>query len=173
MTAHLAVRSRARRRRTGPGNTVRDPESDARASADRACRRGARNRLSSVGRLDRVRLIQGDGAHLPVLTGVVDAVFMSFVLDLFDTPEIPQVLAECRRVLRSGGRLGVVSLFLSERPGFMTMLYEGGHRLLARLLDCRPIPAPRMLEKGGFSDLAVQVTSVCGLPVVAVIGTTP
>lgn len=132
-----------------------------------------RSRLTKAGQLAHIRLIQGDGACLPLAASIVDAVFMSFVLELFDTPEIPQVLAECRRVLRSGGRLGNVSLFLPERPGLMVVLYEGGHRLFPRLLDCRPIPVPHILGKAGFSDLTVQKTSVCGLPIVAVVGTTP
>jgi demethylmenaquinone methyltransferase/2-methoxy-6-polyprenyl-1,4-benzoquinol methylase len=129
----------------------------------------ARARLTRAGQFAHVRLIQGDGAHLPLAAGIVDAVFMSFVLELFDTPEIPQVLAECRRVLRSRGRLGVVSLLLPERPGLMVTLYEGGHRLLPRLLDCRPIPVLEMLAKVGFSDTAVQKTSVWGLPVVVAV----
>ena len=129
-----------------------------------------RFRLMRAGRLPRVRLIQGDGAHLPLAAGVVDAVFMSFVLELFDTPEISRVLAECHRVLRRGGRLGVVSLLLPERPSLTVALYQAGHRLFPRLLDCRPIPVLPMVAGAGFSDVAVQKTSVCGLPVLVVVG---
>lgn len=129
----------------------------------------ARSRLTRAGQLAYVRLVQGDGARLPFAPGVVDAVFMSFVLELFDTPEIFGVLAECHRVLRRAGRLGVVSLGLPERPSLTVALYEAGHRLFPRLVDCRPIPLLQMLEKAGFSEVAVQKTSVCGLPVVVAV----
>jgi ubiquinone/menaquinone biosynthesis C-methylase UbiE len=123
----------------------------------------ARSRLHRARR--RAHFIQGDGAHLPVAAAAVDAVFMGFVLELFDTPEIPQVLAECRRVLRPGGRLGAVSLFPPRRPGLALALYEAGHRLAPRLVDCRAIPMPQMLVDAGFSGMSVRMTSLAGLPV--------
>jgi ubiquinone/menaquinone biosynthesis C-methylase UbiE len=132
-----------------------------------------RSRLTRGGWLARVGLIQGDGARLPLTAGVVDVVFMSFVLELFDTPEIPEVLAECRRVLRRGGRFGMVSLFLPERPGLTVALYEAAHRMFPRLLDCRPIPVRQMVARAGFSDVAVQKCSLCGLPVMVAVGKAP
>ena len=68
----------------------------------------ARERLAKEHLIDKVELSCGDATHLPYPDGSMDAVFMSFALELFDTPEIPQVLTECKRVLRAGGRIGVV-----------------------------------------------------------------
>ena len=67
----------------------------------------ARERVEKEHLIDRVELSCGDATHLPYPDGSMDAVFMSFTLELFDTPEITQVLASYaraapRRTNRSG-----------------------------------------------------------------------
>jgi ubiquinone/menaquinone biosynthesis C-methylase UbiE len=96
-------------------------------------------RVARSGHAERVELVLGDAAHLPFEEEFFDAVFMSFVLELFDTPDIPKVLSECSRVLKKGGRICVVSLSRSGGTKPMRGLYEWGHRKFPRLLDCRPI----------------------------------
>jgi len=127
----------------------------------------ARRRLVHAGHRGRTGVVRGQADRLPIGAGAVDAVTMSFVLDLIDTDQIAAVLAECRRVLRPGGRLAVVALDLVDRPPTTARLYLWGHRHLPRLLDCRPIPVADLLTATGWQAHAVRHLSTAGLPVAA------
>ena len=70
----------------------------------------AQARLSKAGLSGSVELKCGDATSLPFEAGFFDAIYMSFTLELFDTPEIGVVLNECQRVLRSDGRIGIVAM---------------------------------------------------------------
>lgn len=132
----------------------------------------AQQRLEQKGLTATGTAVQGDAVHLPFASGSFGAGYMSFTLELFDTPEIPTVLAECRRVLLPGGRLAVVALS-KEQPGpLMQRAYERGHERFPRWLDCRPIYVERALDDGGFTVVAHRVMSLWGLPVGVVVGQT-
>jgi ubiquinone/menaquinone biosynthesis C-methylase UbiE len=129
-------------------------------------------RLERLHLNERAELICGDATHLPYPDASLDAVFMSFTLELFDTPEIPQVLAECKRVLRPRGRIGVVAITKEGREGFAVEAYEWTHRHFPNLLDCRPIFVRRELELAGFSIEDASITSMW-VSVEIVVGTKP
>jgi demethylmenaquinone methyltransferase/2-methoxy-6-polyprenyl-1,4-benzoquinol methylase len=80
----------------------------------------------------------------------MDAVFMSFTLELFDTAEIPAVLAQCRRVLRAGGRIVVVGMSKEGAHGLVYEAYEWTHRHFPNFVDCRPILVSQVLAAAGF-----------------------
>jgi demethylmenaquinone methyltransferase/2-methoxy-6-polyprenyl-1,4-benzoquinol methylase len=99
---------------------------------------------------DRVTLDCGDAEDLPYPSDSFEGIFMSFTLELFDTPEIPRVLAQCKRVLRPGGRIVVAAVSREAERGLALRAFEWTHRHFPNLLDCRPIYARRVLEAAGF-----------------------
>jgi ubiquinone/menaquinone biosynthesis C-methylase UbiE len=114
--------------------------------------------------------IQGDGAHLPLARDTFDALFSAFTLELFSEEEIHVVLGECSRVLKPGGRLGVVSLAGSPRT-FSVQLYELAHQLFPVAVDCRPIPLVELVEENGFCIQTADKTLNWGLPVMITVST--
>jgi len=122
-----------------------------------------RSRVEVAGMAERVVLECGDAVRLPFAPDFFDGIFISFALELFDTPEIPLVLSECMRTLRRGGRICVVAMSKKGRPNGMTRLYEWLHEKLPRYVDCRPILVKESLEDAGFRILEVTDVSLSGL----------
>ena len=115
-------------------------------------------------------VVVGDAAALPFDDDSFDALFASFVLELFDTPTIPTVLREWRRVLAPDGRLCVVAL--SRRHGGpIPALYERIHDRFPTIVDCRPIHVRETLREAGLRLVATRDERMCGLPVAIVCGT--
>ena len=133
----------------------------------------ARQRLERAGLAHRVRLDLGDARALPYEDGHFDAAFMSFTLELFDPPDIPKVLGEANRVLRAGGRLGIVALAETDPPNLMTEIYKWLHEHFPHLIDCRPIDAVGALRAADFRIRETTGMSVLRLPVISVIAIKP
>ena len=98
----------------------------------------------------QVDLICGDASKLPFAAGSFDGVLMTFTLELFDTPEIPVVLDECKRVLKPGGRLAVAGMSKEGAHGLILEAYEWSHRHFPNFVDCRPIFVARAVAEAGF-----------------------
>jgi ubiquinone/menaquinone biosynthesis C-methylase UbiE len=127
------------------------------------------SRINKRGLSNRVILKCMDAAHLPFKEEFFDAIFMSFTLELFDTPEIPEILVECKRVLRADGRICIVSLSKEGGSNLVRDLYEWGHMKFPKILDCRPIVVKKALEDSGFKILNATLLSLWGLPVEIVV----
>jgi len=128
-----------------------------------------RKRLKKAGLIDRVELFNRDTSKLPFNNETFDAVFMSFTLELFDTPEIPQLLNEVRRVLKVKGRLGVTSLSKSKGNSLPIRIYEWIHREWPKYVDCRPIYLEQTLRKADYTIQQSETDKVLLLPVEIVV----
>jgi len=119
---------------------------------------------------NRVELSCGDALHLPYESDSLDGIFMSFTLELFDTPEIPLVLDECKRILKPGGRITVIGMSRVLPEGLVMGIFEWTHRHFPNYLDCRPILVRQALEDSGFEiyeskimKMWISVEVVCGI----------
>lgn len=115
----------------------------------------------------------GDAQALPYGDGTFDAVFTSFTLELFPEEEIPKVLAEVKRVLKDGGKLGVVcmeSVKKGEHESILEHSYEWMHRHFPHIVDCRPIDAPSFLREAGFEIVVDEEEMMWTMPVGIVVG---
>ena len=126
-------------------------------------------RLNKAHLLDRIELYQGDAAKLPFDDETFDAVFVSFTLELFDSPEIPEVLGEVRRVLNPGGRLGLVSLSKTNIDSLPVRIYEWIHRKWPQYVDCRPIYVDESVQKAGYKIIMRETTRLMILPIETVV----
>lgn len=133
----------------------------------------AGRRVRDAGVDDRVELRLGDALELSYETASFDAAFSSFTLELFSEADIPAVLGELARVLRPGGRLGVVSMLDDGRKAKMVDLYRFLHRHFPHIVDCQPIDVVTHLERAGFEVVAREGLSIWGLPVLAAVGRRP
>lgn len=126
--------------------------------------RQAERRLRRAGLADRVDLRRADACHLPFASGTFDAVLMTFTLELFDTPEIPDVLAECRRVSHRDGHIVVAGVTKSGAGEPLVRVFEWVHAHFPAVMDCRPIFVARALRAAGL--VSIDVTRMhCWVPV--------
>ncbi len=132
----------------------------------------ARELLERESLAERVTLACGDAEDLPYAADSLDGIFMCFTLELFDTPDIPRVLAQCQRVLRPGGRIVVAAVSKEGSQGLVIRAFEWTHRHFPNLLDCRPIHARQALEAEGFSIEQARV-ELMWVPVEIVKGRKP
>jgi len=129
----------------------------------------AQDLLTKESMADRADLKCDDAEQLPYEANSVDGIFFSFTLELFDTPELPKVLAECKRVLRTGGRIVVVAVSKEGKQGVVVNIFEWAHKHFPNLMDCRPIYVRRALEAAGFTIKEADVGSMW-VPVEIVLG---
>jgi demethylmenaquinone methyltransferase/2-methoxy-6-polyprenyl-1,4-benzoquinol methylase len=114
-------------------------------------------RLRRAQLMARVKLDEGDARAMPYQNHKFNAVYLAATLELFDTPDIPRVLGEVRRVLKPGGRLGAVSMSKEGRENhWFGQCYEWLHQKFPRYASCRPIYLEQSLREAGFDIVESQ-----------------
>ena len=124
----------------------------------------SKERLEKADLEDRVKLFCGDAASLPFDNNTFDAVFISFTLELFDTPEIPKVLEQIKRVLKPEGRLVVVSISKENGESIFLRFYEWIHNKWPKYVDCRPIYVEQSLREAGYTVRSKEKVRLFRLP---------
>jgi ubiquinone/menaquinone biosynthesis C-methylase UbiE len=123
--------------------------------------------------LSNIGLKVGDARELPYEDGSFDAAFTSFTLELFPEEDIPTVLGEVKRVLKPGGRLGVVSMATvkdGEHESVLEKTYKWMHVHFPHLVDCRPIDPAAALTSAGFQVQSEDRIMIWTMPVAVVVG---
>ena len=124
----------------------------------------ARRRLEKQGLVGRVELCEGDARKMPYEDGLFDAVYMAETLELFDTPDIPVVFAEIRRVLKVRGRLVLSSMPREGHEGSLVWrVYEWLHRTLPQVASCRPIYVEDSVTSAGFEIATTEEIKIAGV----------
>lgn len=163
----------------GPGHALAEIASDVGpagrvvsldASAEMV--RLAHRRLRSAGLAARCELLVGDGVQLPFAHSAFDAVFVAFTLEAIGPADATEsVLAECRRVLRPGGRLVCVSVADRLDGSLVGRAYRWAHSRFPTLVNCRPIDVAVLATEAGFIVRSHLRLGLWGLPVDAVLAT--
>ena len=120
--------------------------------------------LEKAGLVGTVELCCGDATRLPFNENTFDAVFMSFTLEVFDTPDIPKVLAEILKVLKPGGRLGIVDMSKENGKSLFLWGYEWLHKKCPKYLGSRPIYAEQCLVDAGYQIRSKEEVKIFRVP---------
>ena len=124
----------------------------------------AQKRLDRKGLAERVELREGDARDMSYEDDKFDAVYMAATLELFDTPDIPIVLAEIKSVLKPGGRLGITSMTKEGHEDLVVFrCYEWMHRTFPRYASCRPIYVEDSVREAGFKITRTEEMAIAGV----------
>lgn len=132
----------------------------------------AQKKLSNPKPAAKLDLRVGDARVLPWPDAAFDAVYTSFTLELFPEDDIRTVLAEVKRVLKPGGRIGVVSMAVvkaGDHPSVLERGYIWMHRHFPHLVDCRPIDASALVAASGFTVTSREDREIWTMPVQVVV----
>lgn len=116
-----------------------------------------RKRLKKKALIDRAEIYEEDTRKMSFDNNLFDAVYTASTLELFDTPEIAEVLKEIKRVLKPGGRLCVVSISKKgHENSFFLRFYEWLHKKIPKYVNCRPIYVEDSIREAGYKIVKTE-----------------
>ncbi|MAT45233.1 MAG: 2-heptaprenyl-1,4-naphthoquinone methyltransferase [Anaerolineaceae bacterium] len=125
----------------------------------------AQKRIRDSGIKHKPQLINGSALNLPFLNNSLDAVFMSFTLELFPENTIHTVLNQIYRILKPNAKLCLVHMAQLPQPNLMIRLYLWAHQTYPNICDCRPLDSEPYLETLPFHTITSLQKNMWGLPV--------
>jgi len=133
-----------------------------------------KERLGKAGLMGRAKLDEGDARQLPYEDAKFDAIYMASTLELFDTPDIPRVLSEIKRVLKPTGRLGIASLSRESKENSLFLrFYEWLHQKIPKYASCRPIYVEQVIKNAGYKIVGREEFMLLSLVPFKVVVATP
>jgi demethylmenaquinone methyltransferase/2-methoxy-6-polyprenyl-1,4-benzoquinol methylase len=124
----------------------------------------ATNRLYGQKLANKVDLREGDAREMPYKNQMFDAVYLASTLELFDTPDIPKVLLEIKRVLKPTGRICVVSIPKEKHENSIILrMYEWFHKTFPKYASCRPIYVEDSIKDGGYDIIKTEELMMDGI----------
>ncbi len=133
----------------------------------------SQKRLEQAGLADRVEPTVAEVPPLPYEDQLVDVVSMCMTLELFPLEVIPAVLKEATRVLKPGGRIGIVSMAVTpegENDSALEKTYKWMHHHFPHIVDCQPIDAVKFFEQAHLEISARADMKIWTMPVIALVG---
>lgn len=118
------------------------------------------------------RLRVGDAFDLDFPSDSFDVLVNNYMFDLLPERDFPRVLGEFKRVLRPGGRLGLVNMTQGTRwyNGVWDRLYRMNPALLG---GCRGVTLMPLLQRSGFRQTTREYFSQFTFPSEVIFGIAP
>lgn len=117
-----------------------------------------RKRLTKLKLGDNVRLQIAEATKLPFEDNKFDVLVNCFMMDLIDTPEIPKVLSEFKRVVRTHGKVVIATMAIPEgKQSLLSKIMRRSYLFFIKNIygnwGCRPVLTEPFMNEVGFSNV--------------------